>query len=55
MTRDLGRDGTFRFFAFFALCSPLLTPWKVPGSKNRSLEDIENQSGAQQERSAANG
>lgn len=47
MTRDLGRDGTFWLFGFFALCSLVLTLWKVPETKNRSLEEIENQIGTE--------
>lgn len=38
MTKDLGRDGTFWFFAFFALISVLFTALKVPETKKRSLD-----------------
>lgn len=43
MTKDLGRDGTFWFFAFFALVSVLFTALKVPETKKRSLEQIERE------------
>lgn len=41
MTKDLGRDGTFWFFACFALISVAFTLVKVPETKKRSLEQIE--------------
>lgn len=46
MTRDLGRDGTFWLFGFFALCSAAYSLTRVPETNNRSLEQIENDLGA---------
>ncbi|HTW09268.1 MAG TPA: sugar porter family MFS transporter [Acidimicrobiales bacterium] len=43
MTKDLGRDGTFWFFGFFALISVIFTAFKVPETKQRSLEQIEQE------------
>ena len=42
MTQTLGRDGTFWLFGFFALCALVFSVTKVPETKNRSLEEIEN-------------
>jgi sugar porter (SP) family MFS transporter len=49
MTKDLGRNGTFWFFGFFALCSLLFCIFKVPETKDRSLEQIERDIGAEEE------
>jgi sugar porter (SP) family MFS transporter len=38
-----GRDGTMWFFAGFALIALVFTIWKLPETKNRSLEEIETQ------------
>jgi sugar porter (SP) family MFS transporter len=38
-----GRAGTMWFFAGFALIALVFTVWKVPETKNRSLEEIESQ------------
>lgn len=46
MTQDLGRDGTFWLFGFFALCSAAFGLTKVPETKDRSLEEIEREMGA---------
>jgi sugar porter (SP) family MFS transporter len=46
MTQDFGRDWTFFFFAFFAICSLAFTIFAVPETKNRSLEEISEQIGA---------
>ncbi|HET6966452.1 MAG TPA: sugar porter family MFS transporter [Acidimicrobiales bacterium] len=46
MTQDLGRDGTFWLFGFFALCSAAFGLAKVPETKDRSLEEIEREMGA---------
>jgi MFS family permease len=39
----LGRDGTMWFFAGFALIALAFTIWKVPETKNRSLEEIDKE------------
>ncbi len=46
MTKAIGNDGTFWFFGFFALCALGFTIWKVPETKGRSLEEIEEELGA---------
>ena len=39
----LGRAGTFWFFGAFALASLVWALWRVPETKGRSLEEIEDQ------------
>lgn len=41
MTQDIGRDGTFWFFGAFAVAATVFSVWKVPETKDRSLEQIE--------------
>jgi sugar porter (SP) family MFS transporter len=43
LTHVIGRDGTFWFFGFFAVCAVVFTIFKVPETKNRSLEEIERE------------
>lgn len=43
MTTSFGRDGTFWLFGFFALCALVFTIWKVPETRHRSLEEIEQE------------
>ena len=45
MSKDIGRDGTFWLFASFAACSVIFGIVRVPETKNRSLEQIEQELG----------
>jgi hypothetical protein len=45
MTTTIGRDGTFWFFGFFGLCALVFAIIKVPETRNRSLEEIEQEIG----------
>ena len=45
MTTTIGRDGTFWFFGFFALAALVFAVTKVPETRNRSLEEIEQEIG----------
>jgi hypothetical protein len=47
MTTTIGRDGTFWFFGFFGLCALVFAIIKVPETRNRSLEEIEQQLGGE--------
>lgn len=42
MTKGIGRDGTFWMYAFFGVCALVFFFFKVPETKNRSLEQIES-------------
>lgn len=56
MTRPgvFGREGTFFFFALFAALAAAFSAWRVPETKNRSLEEIEQEvAGADESASAA--
>lgn len=45
MTQNIGRDGTFWFFGVFAVAALVFALWKVPETKDRSLEEIERDVG----------
>jgi MFS family permease len=45
MTDVMGRDGTFWFFGFFAVCALVFTVLRVPETRGRSLEQIERDLG----------
>lgn len=47
MTTAFGKDWTFWIFGFFALCSFVFGIAKVPETRNRSLEEIERELGAE--------
>jgi SP family galactose:H+ symporter-like MFS transporter len=40
MTQGIGKDGTFWMYAFFGVCAVIFFYFKVPETKNRSLEEI---------------
>jgi sugar porter (SP) family MFS transporter len=43
MTHGIGRDGTFWMYAFFGMCAFAFFFFRVPETKNRSLEQIESE------------
>jgi sugar porter (SP) family MFS transporter len=45
MTNDISRAGTFWLYAGFGLAAVAFFAWKLPETKDRSLEDIERQVG----------
>lgn len=42
MTSGIGQAGTFWMYAFFGVCALVFFWFKVPETKNRSLEEIES-------------
>ena len=53
MTTTIGRDGTFWFFGFFALGALVFAITRVPETRNRSLEEIEQEIGGDTSGAAA--
>ncbi len=49
MTTTFGRNGTFWLFGFFALCALVFSLTKVPETRGRSLEEIEEELGGDRE------
>lgn len=43
MTNDITKAGTFWLYAFFGVAAVAFFAWKLPETKDRSLEDIERQ------------
>ncbi|MDA8296180.1 MAG: sugar porter family MFS transporter [Actinomycetota bacterium] len=52
LTKGIGKDGTFWLFGGFALLAVLYSMFRVPETKNRSLEEIEQELGAHEEGAA---
>ena len=52
MTTALGRNGTFWLFGFFALCALGFSLTRVPETRGRSLEEIEQELGGDQQEEA---